>query len=190
MTAGTPSWLVTFADLAALLLAFFVLTFAMTDPDRERLRQLVASFAGDGHPPPAQAPRATGARTEAVNGVADASYAVRVLGQRFATLEPACRPRVRGLEGHLLLRLPSAFLAPERCQAARREVGLAWRGFLARAGRIRLYLPAAAGGRGAQLEGLASVAQRFERWFGRRPAVFLVAPGPGSGDPLLWLEGS
>ncbi len=191
MSTQPAAWLVTFADLAALLLAFFVLSFAMTDLDRARLQQLAASFAG-GEPPAAEIARRTqSGRADPERAMAAAAYAVRVLTRRFAELEPACRPRVRNIEGALLLRLPRLFLTPQRCRTARRRVALAWHRLLADAGEVRLYLAQRSGTPEAALEGLTSTAQRFQQWFGRRPSVFLAADaGSRSGDPLLWLEGS
>ncbi len=192
MSTPTSTWLVTFADLAALLLAFFVLSFAMTDLDRARLQQLTASFAGRTASAAMEVARRTQTgRADPERTMADAAYAVTVLTRRFAELEPACRPRVRNIAGALLLRLPRLFLTPQRCRTARRRVALAWHRLLADAGEVRLYLAHRSGTPEAALEGLIATAQRFQQWFGRRPSVFLAADaGSRSGDPLLWLEGS
>lgn len=44
-SAGAP-WLATFADLMNLLLCFFVLLFAYSSPDSEKLERIAASFSG------------------------------------------------------------------------------------------------------------------------------------------------
>lgn len=41
---GSPAWMATFSDLMNLLLCFFVLLFAMSTPDAEKFRAMVASM--------------------------------------------------------------------------------------------------------------------------------------------------
>ncbi len=45
--AGSPAWMATFSDLMNLLLCFFVLLFASSTIDAEKLEQVAASFAKD-----------------------------------------------------------------------------------------------------------------------------------------------
>ncbi|MBP3421054.1 MAG: flagellar motor protein MotB [Lachnospiraceae bacterium] len=45
--AGSPAWMATFSDLMNLLLCFFVLLFAMSTVDAQKLQQVAASFNED-----------------------------------------------------------------------------------------------------------------------------------------------
>lgn len=45
-SSGTGEWITTYSDLVTLLLCFFVLLFAMSAPDAEKFRGLMASFRG------------------------------------------------------------------------------------------------------------------------------------------------
>ncbi len=49
--SGNGIWLVTFADLILLLLAFFVLLFAMAEPDREALAEIARMLSTRGEAP-------------------------------------------------------------------------------------------------------------------------------------------
>ncbi len=44
-TAGSPAWMATFSDLMNLLLCFFILLFASSTIDAEKMRQISASFS-------------------------------------------------------------------------------------------------------------------------------------------------
>ena len=44
---GSPAWMATFSDLMNLLLCFFVLLFAMSTVDAQKLQQVAASFNED-----------------------------------------------------------------------------------------------------------------------------------------------
>lgn len=80
---GTP-WLISLVDLVGILLAFFVLLFAMTSLDRERLRTMLGTATVDG--PPVAAERAD---RDAILGstpmaeLSDPGYFAAVLRQRF-----------------------------------------------------------------------------------------------------------
>ena len=45
--AGSPAWMATFSDLMNLLLCFFILLFASSTIDAEKLQEISASFSKD-----------------------------------------------------------------------------------------------------------------------------------------------
>lgn len=80
---GTP-WLITLVDLMALLLAFFVLQFAMTSLDRERLQTMFGKATVEGPPVAAdRADRDAILGSAALDEFADPGYLSAVLRQRF-----------------------------------------------------------------------------------------------------------
>jgi hypothetical protein len=80
---GTP-WLITFVDLVGLLLAFFVMQFAMTSVDRARLQDLFGTANADGPPIAAdRADRDAILGAEMLAELADPGYLAAVLRQRF-----------------------------------------------------------------------------------------------------------
>jgi chemotaxis protein MotB len=44
---GAPAWMATYGDLVTLLLCFFVLLYAMSDVNTEKLQRIAASLSGD-----------------------------------------------------------------------------------------------------------------------------------------------
>ncbi len=88
---GTAPWLLTFADLAALLLAFFVLTFAMSRLDVERWQALTTVWQGR-TPTVTEPPRATSRIGHSATDpdpepeAGRAAYLARVLDQRLAAV--------------------------------------------------------------------------------------------------------
>jgi hypothetical protein len=85
LSRGTP-WLITFVDLVGLLLAFFVLQFAMTSLDGNRLRAIFGTASADA--PPIAGDRADrdailGARP--LEETIDAGYLAAVLRDRLAS---------------------------------------------------------------------------------------------------------
>ncbi len=100
-------WLLTFADLAALLFAFFALALAMTRPESWTWRD----------PPPAGTP---------VTGTGAEGASTQVKGTRFAYLAGlvasavrawpgSCRPRVARTGGALVLRWADPAVTTSRC---------------------------------------------------------------------------
>jgi hypothetical protein len=80
---GTP-WLITFVDLVGLLLAFFVLQFAMTSVDRGRLQAMFGTGAGEGPPIAAdRADRDAILSAESLADLADSGYLAALLRERF-----------------------------------------------------------------------------------------------------------
>lgn len=110
-----PGWLMTFVDLVSLLLAFFVLMFAMSAPDRNQWQRatgsIVEALGGamvmrDVAPPdrssmePAQvSPRGL-----------DLGYLERLLGEKLAAAPELGTARLRRFDGRLVLSLPNELL--------------------------------------------------------------------------------
>lgn len=81
---GTP-WLITFVDLVGLLLAFFVLQFAMTSVDRGRLHALFGTGTADGSPVASdRADRDAILSADALADLADSGYLAALLRERLA----------------------------------------------------------------------------------------------------------
>jgi len=83
VSRGTP-WLITFVDLVGLLLAFFVLQFAMTSADRGRLQAMFGTGTGDGPPIAAdRADRDAILSADVLAEFADSGYLAAVLRDRL-----------------------------------------------------------------------------------------------------------
>ncbi len=108
MTGGPrpPSpWLFTFADLAALLLAFFVLTFSMSRLDAERWHRLAAGWTGRETtvPSPPSRPDHSAPERRSEEAVGEAAYLARVLDRRLETLGRPFAIRAQGSAGAVVL---------------------------------------------------------------------------------------
>ncbi len=182
-------WLLTFADLAALLLAFFVLTFSMSRLDVERWRRFSAVWPGQ----TAAAPRAlepsrrdhsapSAAREPAVG---KAGYLARVLDQRLAALGRPFALRASARSGAVTLRFAAALLADrsETAAAVAAPVRAILLPVLSEVVEMRLLAPIdAALPLAEQLRALRRFVETAGERFGRPPTTALAA------DPHLPAE--
>ncbi len=191
MVRPRGGWLVTFADLAALVLAFFVLYLSMAEIDRDRLARLVAAYLGvlplDGAPPDPAALRAPPLPEPAPAPEEEAVRLARTLSLAVEDLPPRCRPAVRAVETAVRLVLTRELLAEETlCRGIRRDLARRLRRIAAGDGDLVLVLAGAPALEPASWAPLTDVADRVAGWLGRRPAVlFDPRAGPDSA-PELW----
>ncbi len=186
-------WLFTFADLAALLLAFFVLTFSMSRLDAERWRRFSAFWPGQtatvpraleparrDHSAPAATPEAS---------VGEAGYLARVLDQRLAALGRPFALRADARAGVVTLRFTATLLADRSASAtaAAAPVRALLLPVLSDAVEIRLLVPVDAGLPLAErLKALRRFAEAAGERLGRSPSVVLAAE-PHSPAELVFL---
>ncbi len=186
-------WLFTFADLAALLLAFFVLTFSMSRLDAERWRRFSALWPGQAATVPgALEPSrrdhsAPSAAREA--SVAKAGYLAGVLDQRLAALGRRFALRASARSGAVTLRFAPALLADRSASAAAAAapVRAVLLPVLSDVAEMRLLVPVDAGlPLAEQLTTLRRFAEAAGERFGRSPTV-VVATEPRSSAELVFL---
>lgn len=114
-SAGRSLWLVTFVDLTALLIAFLVMLFAMSELDRERWQAVTESMAPPREAPP---PKATIVRSRAAEGLEvvggrpgiDLDYLAGVLRQGLASARGIGASAVLRRDDRLLISLPAGLL--------------------------------------------------------------------------------
>lgn len=115
---GAPRWLVIFADLVALLIAFFVLMLSMSAFEPEAIARLngePAGAAGAMSDPAAE--RGTGvalAPTVSAEGGAGARYLGSVLMQQVSAVAGSQQGRVDARAGGVVLVVPAALIAGAR----------------------------------------------------------------------------
>lgn len=125
------AWLVTFTDLVCLLLTFFVMLFAMSEPDPRRYAAFAQGLPGDAAPrqdgeaAPRTAFNAEGTdREQAI----DLGYLGRVFESQMAGRPELANVRMTRREDHIVLALPSDLLftsdSAELSPAGRRAVFL------------------------------------------------------------------
>ena len=107
-------WLVTFVDLVALLIAFLVMLFAMSELDQERWQALTGSLiAHEGKPPEATLIRSQERegleRVQRLPGI-DLDYLAGVLGRALDGLPTLGKTEVLRREDRLVVALPSRLL--------------------------------------------------------------------------------
>ncbi len=191
MVRARGGWLVTFADLAALVLAFFVLYLSMAEIDRDRLARLVAAYLGvlslDGAPPEPAAPRAPPLPEPAPAPEDEAIRLARTLSLAVEDLPPGCRPAVGAVETAVRLTLPRALFGGDAmCRPIRRDLDRRLRRIADRKGELILLLPGAPVQEPASWMRLMDAADRVGGWLGRRPAA-LFDPGiEPDRAPELW----
>lgn len=107
------SWIVTFTDLAALMLAFFVLLFSMSQVEEHKWRALVDAVSENLYPVRAEVPIGPTARLNIESDRAwptvSLDYLRPVLLARFAQDENLKGILVERLEGRLVIALPDRF---------------------------------------------------------------------------------
>lgn len=113
---GTAPWLFTFADLAALLLAFFVLTFSMSRLDLVRWQALTTIWQGR-TPTVTELPQATSRIGHSATDpdpepeAGRAAYLARVLDQRLAAIGRPYGLRADVAASSVILRFDRRLLA-------------------------------------------------------------------------------
>lgn len=111
-TPAGKAWLVTFTDLICLLLTFFVMLYAMSDPDPARYKALAAGVPGA---KPEQVgeerPEAAFSAASLDRGKAiDLGYLGRVFESQMARNPELADVRINRIDGTLILSLPSDLL--------------------------------------------------------------------------------
>lgn len=115
-TPAGKAWLVTFSDLICLLLTFFVMLYAMSEPDQARYKALVSGVPG------AKPEQAGQARPESAFSAAsldrtksiDLGYLGRVFESQVARDPALVDVRISRVDSTLVLSLPSDLLfAPD-----------------------------------------------------------------------------
>ncbi len=116
----TPPWLVTFVDLVFLLLAFFVLMFAMSQPDAQQYAAVVASTQKEFKPNALGDDSFVNSRTyvrEDDDNVDDMTYLTAALRSAFAQSPNLKKLQFRSNERALMVSLPGALTANGRVVA-------------------------------------------------------------------------
>lgn len=115
--SGTGIWMVTFADLILLLLAFFVMLFAMSSPDVEALKKAAALLSTRGTIPiaPETAPAPATANSQAVipPRAAPAEYLSAVLRDGLDRIRPLRDTAVSLTGDTVVLRPPPGVLTDD-----------------------------------------------------------------------------
>lgn len=179
MTSGTSRmWIVTFTDLSALLLSFFVLAWAMSSPDPEAWRRIVAADGDTVTAGPGLAASDRPALSSADSGPEGsvrADYLVAVLDRDLADAGRPCGIAARMREGRAELRFrppPWGAEAPVCTRALAQAVRIFRRVAAGRREALTLALPAPAGaGVGPALETAVSAASWLGAVAGFQPAV-------------------
>ena len=170
-------WLFTFADLAALLLAFFVLAFSMSRLDAARWQAVTAAWqeraAAVAERPRAASPIGHSAPDRAGEPSAGrAAYLARILDQRFAALERPYGLRAELAARSVVLRFDPRLLTDRTPASARTAASL--RALLSplMPGLVetRLQVPVASHlPLAEQLDTLQRLGAGSVRWLGRPP---------------------
>ncbi len=106
----SPIWLVTFGDVTALMLAFFVMLYSMSHLQSEKWEAIISILATSDELKVEGEPRPTGDRTMTRIDLVSAfptGYLQRILQQKFAEDPLLATIRMTGLEEQLVLSLPS-----------------------------------------------------------------------------------
>lgn len=112
----STAWLITFTDLVGLLLAFFIMLFAMSAPDEEQWAKLAKLFAGEAtmsvdSQPEVPAPEsARPTRVPSPDGGLSTDYLASLLLAKLATEPSLVRARVEPGADHVALVLDAALL--------------------------------------------------------------------------------
>lgn len=106
------AWLVTFSDLICLLLTFFVMLYAMSEPDPARYRALAAGVPGaDPAQVGEQRPEAAFSAASLDRGKAiELGYLGRVFESQMAANPELADMRIARIDGTLILSMPSDLL--------------------------------------------------------------------------------
>ncbi|MBL8631238.1 MAG: hypothetical protein JNM81_16510 [Rhodospirillaceae bacterium] len=107
----TPPWLITFVDLVFLLLSFFVLMFAMSQPDAQRYAQIVESTTKEFKPGALGDDSFVNSRTyvqENDDNVDDMTYLGAALKSAIAQSPNLKKLQFRSTERALVVSLPGA----------------------------------------------------------------------------------
>lgn len=192
-TRARSRWLLTFADLSALLLAFFVLAYSMTDIDREgwqRVVEAVGAGFGDDIFPVQTDGRQLGSNAEH-HRAESAGYLVTMLDERLERAGRPCGMRARLLAATLAVRFvtpPFAEAIDPGCAAAFRELRqILSRMRVASPELAVLELPAGAyADPAAALQQLSLVASRAASLLGFAPTVIASPSATEPREFILW----
>ncbi len=186
-------WLFTFADLAALLLAFFVLTFSMSRLDAERWRTLSALWRTE-VPTASESARTRSRLSHSAPdprpepAVGEASYLARVLDRRLGALDRPYGLRATAAGGTVVLRFAPRLLTGRTAGeggdlAELRAILLPALSDLA---ETRLLIPVPSDAPLAdRLHRLERLGEAAGRRFGRIPDLVLAAPSDGPAKLVL-----
>jgi len=194
MTSGAARmWIVTFTDLSALLLSFFVLAWAMSSPDPEAWRRIAAADGDAATAGPGLAASNRPALSSAdagPEGSVRADYLVAVLDRDLADAGRPCSIAARMREGRAELRFrppPWGAEAPVCTRALAQAVRIFRRVAAGRREALTLVWPAPAGaGAEAALETAVSAARWLDAVAGFRPAA--VVPLTPTTEPVAMLR--
>jgi chemotaxis protein MotB len=106
-----PIWLVSFGDVTALMLAFFVMLYAMSHLQSEKWEAVISVLATRERPVAEGEPRPIGERTTTRISLVDAfptGYLQRILEEKLGEDPLLSGIRITGLEDQLVLSLPAA----------------------------------------------------------------------------------
>lgn len=105
-----PIWLVSFGDVTALMLAFFVMLYAMSHLQSERWEAVISVLATRERPVAEGEPRPIGERTTTRISLVDAfptGYLQRILEEKLSEDRLLSDIRMTGLDDQLILSLPA-----------------------------------------------------------------------------------
>lgn len=193
MTPATARmWIVTFTDLSALLLSFFVLAYAMSSPDPEAWRWIVAAEGKGATDGPAVAASDRPALSSADPGPESsirADYLVAVLDRDLADAGRPCGIAARMREGRAELRFRPPPWGAEAAVCTRSLAQALTMFRRVAAGRheaLTLAVPAPAEtGAGPALETAVSTARWLDAVVGFRPAVVVSLTPPAEPVAVL-----
>ncbi|MGE4220256.1 MAG: flagellar motor protein MotB, partial [Alphaproteobacteria bacterium] len=114
--AGTPPWLMTFADVTALMLTFFVMMFAMSNVESERWDAIISLLSTSERPSVKEEPVPTATRNIATVKLESAlplDYLDRILTEKLSRDAVLADARVHRLDGRVVLSLPGGTLFAE-----------------------------------------------------------------------------
>lgn len=113
---GAPPWLLTFADVTALMLTFFVMMFAMSNVESERWDAIISLISTAERPTTEQEPVPTATRNIATVKLESAlplDYLDRILVEKLSRDAVLANARVHRLDGRVVVSLPGGTLFAE-----------------------------------------------------------------------------
>jgi hypothetical protein len=178
--AGAPRWMVIFADLTALLIAFFVLMLSMSvfEPDAmARLNGEPVAAPGSGAAPDTASQRPL-PPLDAAEGGAGARYLGGLLVQQISTIDPALAVSLDVRDGGVVVTLPLEALAAARTGTDIHAV--LSRVSAAAPGRMTLMAPSATGSKAGIETAMAALPDLdagigFAGWLASDTAAIAIA---------------
>ena len=113
---GAPVWLMTFADVTALMLTFFVMMFAMSNVETERWDAIISLLSTSERPSVKDDPVPTATRNIATVKLESAlplDYLDRILAEKLSRDAVLADARVHRLDGRVVVSLPGGTLFAE-----------------------------------------------------------------------------